>query len=123
MKEILFVGIGGALGSITRYLTGLMYTQYTSGPYPYATLTVNLIGSFLIGILSAVYIKTDSSATQFIFITGFCGGFTTFSTFSLDGLKLIQSGELWQFIIYASVSLVGGLLLCFSGFYITQKII
>lgn len=121
MKEILLVGLGGALGSISRYLTGWIYAQYVTSPYPFTTLTVNLAGSLLIGILSALYIKSGSPITGFVFITGFCGGFTTFSTFSLDGLKLLQSGEHLQFVIYAAISLIMGLILCASGFWITQK--
>lgn len=121
MKEIIYVALGGSLGSVGRYLIGLFYAQFSTSGYPLGTLTVNLLGSLIIGVLSALYIKSGSSTIQFMLITGFCGGFTTFSTFSLDSLKLLQSGEYTQFLIYAAVSMIGGIFLCISGFWITQK--
>lgn len=121
MKEIFYVGIGGALGSISRYLTGYWLSQYLTSFYPYATLSVNLVGSLLIGILSGLFIKTGSPITQMVFITGLCGGFTTFSTFSLDGLKLLQSGAYTTYALYAGISLVGGIILCASGLWLSEK--
>ncbi|HCX23035.1 MAG: fluoride efflux transporter CrcB [Flammeovirgaceae bacterium] len=122
MKEVIYVAIGGALGSVSRYLMGILMTSQLASPYPYATLSVNLAGSLLIGILSGIFIKSGSPITQFMLITGFCGGFTTFSTFSLDGLKLLESGEFTPFILYVSISIVGGLLLCFGGFWLSNKL-
>lgn len=123
MKEILYVALGGSLGSTGRYLVGLAFAEHTGSSFPLATISVNLIGSLLIGILSAFIIKWNNDAVNFILITGFCGGFTTFSTFSLDGLKLIQRAEYASFFSYASLSIVGGLIACALGFWLANKII
>ena len=122
MKEVLFVAIGGALGSVSRYLTGVFLAQQLTSTYPYATLSVNLAGSLLIGLLSGFFVKSGSPITQFMLITGFCGGFTTFSTFSLDGVKLLQAGEYIPFISYVGISLIGGISLCIAGFWLSDKI-
>tara|TARA_Y100001949_G_C15889382_1_gene287429 strand:+ start:101 stop:472 length:372 start_codon:yes stop_codon:yes gene_type:complete len=122
MKEVLFVAIGGALGSVSRYLTGVFLAQQLTSTYPYATLSVNLAGSLLIGLLSGFFVKSGSPITQFMLITGFCGGFTTFSTFSLDGVKLLQAGEYIPFISYAGISFIGGISLCIAGFWLSDKI-
>ena len=123
MKEIVYVALGGSLGSVGRYLVGLAFTQQTTGSFPIATLSVNLIGSLLIGILSSFFTKGNNEAVSFILITGFCGGFTTFSTFSLDGLKLIQRAEYTSFFTYTGLSVLGGLILCGLGFWLANKII
>ncbi len=121
MKELLIVGAGGFIGSATRYGVYLItIKQYADKPYS-ATLIVNLIGCLLIGILSGGLIKSNSQTSLFL-IAGLCGGFTTFSTFALDGLKLIRDGLFLQFITYATVSMIGGLALCTMGFYITSKL-
>lgn len=120
MKDLLIVGIGGFLGSIARYSTALASAKYFSEKLYTGTLLVNLTGCLLIGLLSGALIKTNNQTSLFL-IAGFCGGFTTFSTFALDGLKLLKSGLIAQFILYSSLSMVGGLILCLVGFYLTNK--
>lgn len=120
MKELLIVGVGGFIGSAARYGVYLMtIKQYADKPYS-ATLIVNLIGCFLIGILSGGLIKLNSQISLFL-IAGLCGGFTTFSTFALDGLKLMRNGLFVQFFAYAAISMIGGLALCSVGFYLSHK--
>ncbi|MEQ8905890.1 fluoride efflux transporter CrcB [Ekhidna sp.] len=120
MKDILIVGIGGFMGSAARYAVYLFTAKhYAEKPYS-GTLIVNLIGCLIIGLLSGGLIKMNNQTGLFL-IAGLCGGFTTFSTFALDGLKLIKEGLLLQFILYASVSMIGGLIVCLAGFYLMNK--
>lgn len=122
MKDILLVGLGGFLGSISRYGVGLSTSRFFPGHFQLGTFLVNIVGSLLIGILAGYFIKNQSSqASSLFFITGFCGGFTTFSAFSLDNLKLIKEGLYIQFMTYGIGSLIAGLILCTLGFWWTSK--
>lgn len=120
MKDLLFVGLGGFLGSVLRYGIGLGITRLFEPRFYIGTLTVNLIGSLFIGILFAFFAKQQSNVSNFL-IAGFCGGFTTFSTFSLESLKLVKQNLYLEFFAYASISMIGGMLLCFLGFYLINK--
>ncbi|MFY0605074.1 MAG: fluoride efflux transporter CrcB [Cyclobacteriaceae bacterium] len=121
MKQLLLVGIGGFSGSILRYLMGLYSVKLLDSSFPYGTLSVNLIGSLLIGLLAGSLIKTESQSLQLLMITGFCGGFTTFSAFSLEGLKMIKEAQYFHYAGYIGISILGGLLLCLIGFWLAQK--
>lgn len=117
IKSILFVGLGGAIGSIARFLIsygiGKMYTQQ----FPLATFLTNSIGCFLIGALYAYSIKNNLGNSYFIFllITGFCGGFTTFSSFSYENFNLLQQ-NIFVPIIYIFSSILVGLIFTMIGF-------
>ena len=120
MKDILIVGMGGFIGSAARYAVYLLTAKhYLDKPY-LGTLIVNLVGCLLIGLLSGAFVKLSNQTAMFL-IAGVCGGFTTFSTFALDGLKLIRDGLIVQFILYASISMIGGLIICLAGFYVMNK--
>lgn len=120
MKDILMVGLGGFIGSAARYGVYIFTAKlYADKPYS-GTLVVNLAGCLLIGLLSGGAIKLNNQASLLL-IAGLCGGFTTFSAFALDGLKLIREGLILQFVMYASVSMIGGLIVCLAGFYLTYK--
>lgn len=108
--HLISVMAGGALGSALRFLVGAAVAS-PPGAFPWGTFTVNILGSFVLGVMSGLAVRYDVlSRTTLLFLgTGLCGGFTTFSTFSLEGLALIQAGHVWIFAAYAGGSLVGGL--------------
>ena len=92
---ILAVAAGGALGSVARYLVGIASTRAFGLSFPWGTLIINVAGSFLIGVFVEIFaLKADLPQEARVFLTvGICGGFTTFSTFSLDAYVLMQRGE------------------------------
>ena len=121
LKQILLVGLGGGVGSIFRYLVS-RFTYSASDKllaptFPVATFIVNMVGCLLIGILigmSYKYISFDNNL-KLLLVTGFCGGFTTFSAFSLESLQLYQAGNYFSLIAYVLLSVVLGILLVWSG--------
>lgn len=116
----LFVGIGGIIGSVLRYYISVIM-GYLHITFPLATLTVNLIGSFLLGFL--LYFLSDHQVNQKIrngICTGLIGSFTTFSAFSVDLLLLIEKNQLIYALLYFFISAVGGILFAWTGFSISQ---
>lgn len=111
------IGLGGALGTMLRFGTSLLIGFKS---YPLATLLVNIAGSFIIGLVMAYSLKSESFALngRLFLATGFCGGFTTFSAFSLENLLLLQNGKLGLFVLYAVGSLVLGIAAVWAGFKI-----
>jgi len=109
--NILAVGLGGALGAIFRYLLGQIIPKLGSG-FPIATFAVNLIGCFAIGLVVGLAGKHSNIDPRVILFlqTGICGGFTTFSTFSLESLTLIEEGKIVIGILYIVLSVLLGLL-------------
>lgn len=116
MISFLCVAAGGAAGSVSRYAVTLAAGHLLS-PFPFATFIVNAVGSFLIGLVSAMLLKTGTSSEIIrpLAITGFLGGFTTFSTFSLDTIKLITSHSYVMALAYAAGSLVVSLAAVAAG--------
>jgi len=121
MKQVLFVFIGGGIGSIARFLVGKWLNTSTSG-IPWSTFTVNVIGSLLIGLILGWSLKSNqlSETTTLLLATGFCGGFTTFSTFAYENQALLKSGEFLSFGIYTISSIILGLLAVFLGLWLTK---
>src|SRR5690606_8799960 len=116
------VGLGGAFGSILRYFTSVLFVKYNYTAFPYATLTVNIIGCFLIGVLfstSERYVWL-SDAWRLFLITGFCGGFTTFSTFAYENILQLQQGNYRDFFLYAIGSYAAGLLAVVAGIQLVK---
>ena len=97
LQLVLAVALGGALGSVARYLVGIGSTRLFGVEFPWGTLIINIVGSFLIGVFVELFaLKWDLPLSARVFLTvGICGGFTTFSTFSLDSWVLMERGELW----------------------------
>ncbi|HRP90584.1 MAG TPA: fluoride efflux transporter CrcB [Edaphocola sp.] len=117
LKSIILVGLGGALGSISRFLLSEYIFLYKKNLLPLATFTINIMGSFLIGLMLAYLLKTSGNQSLKLFLTvGFCGGFTTFSTFALENLKLIQSGQYGLALVYILLSVVLSVLFVAIGF-------
>lgn len=117
IKAFSVIFIGGGLGSALRYAVQLlMQERITAYSFPWATLTVNIVGSFLIGLFYATSSRLNLSDEMRLFLTaGLCGGFTTFSTFSNDSLSLIRQGEWSLCLIYILLSVTLGIIACFAG--------
>ena len=117
IKKLLVVGLGGAIGSMLRYATSLLInTKY----FPWPTFAVNILGSFIIGVVFAISIKDETFLNNWkIFLaTGICGGFTTFSAFSLENMGLLQSGKYGMALIYICLSILLGIAAAFLGYKI-----
>ncbi len=119
--NILYVALGGALGSTLRYLLSKWVDGSTNDAYPFGTFTVNIIGCLLIGALSALVSKsTLSLEMRLLLVTGFCGGFTTFSTFANESLSLMRTQDWLTFIVYVTLSLWLGIGAVWLGNKIVQ---
>lgn len=118
IKNILLVGTGGALGSIARYLITCLFT-YLAICNELATLLVNVIGSFVIGLL----IPASQNTLYLLLAVGFCGGFTTFSTFSAQVFQMMQNGQRLSSIIYILASILISITFVFLGIYLSEKYI
>lgn len=118
MPKIAWIALGGAAGTCCRYYVATWMLQ-TVPAYPFGgTLTVNLIGSFLLGLLFAIGTSSDliGPTTMLALTTGFMGGFTTYSTFSLDTFKLLRGGSTAVGVGYVSITVLGSLLGTAAGF-------
>lgn len=123
MKQMLLVGFGGFLGSILRYLISKLNTEISIHSFPAGTFLVNIIGSLLIGFLVGVLAThAPSSQLRLLLITGFCGGFTTFSAFTNENFNLIANGQYLISALYIILSIVGGIFAVFGGINISKLI-
>lgn len=115
--NILLVGLGGSAGSILRYLCQKWINESYQHNFPLATFLVNVFGCLLIGILYALGEKGNvlSPQTRLLLVTGFCGGFTTFSTFAFENMNLLRIGDNFYFLLYALGSVVLGIAAVYIG--------
>ncbi|MDR0892666.1 MAG: fluoride efflux transporter CrcB [Mediterranea sp.] len=118
-REVFYIFIGGGVGSALRYVVQLLlHERIVPYHFPWATLAVNLVGSFLIGLFYALSERWQLSAeVRLLLTTGLCGGFTTFSTFSNDGVALLRGGFYGTFVLYVAVSIGIGLAAALAGGY------
>lgn len=121
MKQILLVFFGGGIGSALRYILGKWLNSSNDG-IPYGTFLANILGSLLIGIILGLASKNDTltQSQTLLLATGFCGGFTTFSTFAYENHLFLKSGDFTNFALYTIGSFVVGFLAVFAGIYVTK---
>ncbi|MEI7904188.1 MAG: fluoride efflux transporter CrcB [Candidatus Firestonebacteria bacterium] len=121
MEKYLVVAFGGALGSVLRYWVSGLDVKYSRGLFPVSTFLVNVLGSLVIGLLWGLFERLNFSPLLRIFLfVGILGGFTTFSSFSLENLNLIRDGEYRIALIYILLTNVVGLSLAFYGYFLAR---
>jgi CrcB protein len=109
---ILLIALAGAIGSVSRYALGTAVQRATHAAFPVGTLTVNVVGCVLVGIMAKAFMHSQTNPdVRAVLIVGFCGGFTTFSAFSLEVVGLAQGGEWMRALAYVGASVV----LCLAG--------
>ncbi len=117
------VFVGAGLGGTLRWLVGLALNPADPEKIPYHILTVNMVGSFLIGLAYFLFAQKETPVTWHLFaVTGILGGFTTFSTFSLDTLLLIQKGRIGMALVYGLGSCLLGVALAWLGLTLAQRL-
>lgn len=117
LKTLIYIFLGGGTGSVLRYSIQLaLHERIVPYSFPWATFAVNVLGSFLIGLFYTLSSRFNLSAeTRILLTTGLCGGFTTFSTFSHDGLMLIRQGFYGMFLLYTLLSITLGICAVWGG--------
>lgn len=123
MKQLILVFIGGGFGSVLRFFIGKLLNNSQTG-IPYGTFTANILGSLLIGIILGLASKNEALTQNhtLLLATGFCGGFTTFSTFAYENHVFLKSGDFASFAIYTITSFILGFLAVFAGIYLIKFI-
>ncbi len=118
MNPYLLVAVGGALGSMARYGFGVLVGKAWSSSFPLGTMLINIVGSLAMGLFIGYLVRTtpawQADARLFVAV-GIFGGFTTFSSFSLDAISMIERGEIGQALLYVLVSVIGGIGALYGG--------
>ena len=123
LKILLLIGSGGFAGSVLRYMLSQVIQNKFLSSFPYGTMSVNIIGSLLIGVVYGLVEKGNLSPEARLFLaTGILGGFTTFSAFTMDALNLLQEGLWLESVSYVLVSVVLGVVAAFMGIFIIKLI-
>jgi CrcB protein len=121
----LWIALGGALGSMARYATGIYVGRWLGTAFPWGTLLINIVGSFLIGTFAESFaLRWDASPSMRVFlVVGICGGYTTFSTFSLDMVTLLNRGETLLAATYIVASVGLGVAALYGGLYAMRLVL
>jgi CrcB protein len=122
MQNIFLLILGGSLGTLCRYGVSLL-TVRQSYSFPWGTFAVNLLGSFLIGLLWSKYSGNPSDAIRSFAFIGFLGGFTTFSSFALESMNLVNNGQTGVAVTYVLLTNILGLALVFSGYWLGKQLV
>lgn len=122
LKTILYIAIGGAIGSVLRYLTSVLVNKYWNNNFPIATFITNVLGCLLIGFLIGILEKNNiaNSNLKWFLITGFCGGFTTFSTFGYENFNLFQAQNSAIAFLYIGTSIFLGIMAVWLGLFLSK---
>ncbi len=122
IKTLLLVGTGGFLGSISRFLASRFIQEHLPVAFPFGTFSVNITGCFLIGLIYGFSERSSllTSEWKMFLAVGFCGGFTTFSTFANENLALLRDGDFFHFLLYTGLSVFLGIMATFLGVLITR---
>ena len=122
IKTILLVGTGGFIGSVSRFMASRFMQNYFPSAFPFGTFAVNITGCFLIGLIYGISERSSllTSGWKLFLAVGFCGGFTTFSTFANENLALLRDGEFFNFVLYTGLSVFLGIAATFIGVLITK---
>ena len=121
MKQVLFVFIGGGFGSVLRFILGKWLNNSENG-IPFGTFAANILGSLFIGLILGYAAKHEvlNNNETLLLVTGFCGGFTTFSTFAYENHLFLKTGDFTAFALYTIASFVIGFLAVFAGVYLAK---
>ena len=125
MRLLWYVGIGAAVGGISRYLLAGFVQQRAGADFPVGTLVINVTGSLVLGFIMRIALQTGAVSPEIraLLTTGFCGGYTTFSTFSYETAQLVEDGEYARAAIYVGSSVAVALLFTFLGFAAAQRLL
>ena len=125
LKSLIFVGLGSCCGGMARYLLSRIVQQASESTFPFGTMAVNILGCFAIGVFTALFEQQHLMNTYLkLFLTvGFCGGFTTFSTFINENYMLLRDGNFASFVIYIGISIFLGYILLFLGYWLVRELL